>query len=530
MLEIIKEPYVSLFIIILFGVLLSRIEIKNIGLGSSAIVISAIFFGYFGMQTPPAIEKIGLILFIFAVGIQAGPGFFESFKTGEARQYLLITTITLLTTALVSSIFAYYLDFDYFLTAGLFSGVTTSTPTLAAILENGNSNAPVTIYAISYPIALVTTVFAIRIMTKFLSIDLKAEEESYKKEISSKVPQVNIAYFKVNNPNIFNRSIKDINFHELTKLDISRIKRANESSSFIPSQDTIIHKEDTVKVIGDKKSLKSVSVILGEFSDSIIRVPDKELTLSILVTSTRVVGKSLKSLNLNTVYGAEITEIRRAGVNIIPKSSTRLRYGDKILSSVRKESSHNFVEMLGGVESSSINFLPISIAIVLGIVIGQFSIPIGSTNVGPGITGGILFTTLVLGKIGKTGPMLWAIAGKTNQFLRELGMMFFLCGVGSNTGQSLISSLSRDGVKTIFATVLINIISITLVSIVAIKVIKINKLRFLGALAGSFTCSAALPSPEDINNSSIPLTAYSVTYPFALLMTISIGQLFLFFN
>lgn len=530
MLEILKEPYVALFIIIIFGLLLSKIEFKNVGLGSSAIVISAIFFGHFDMQTPPSIEKIGLIIFIFSVGIQAGPGFFESFKTGEARQYLLITIVILVIVTLTSVFFAYLLDLDYLLRAGLFAGITTSTPALAAIVENGNSNVPVTTYAVSYPIALVATVFTIRVLTKFLNIDVQKEEIAYQKEISSKKPKVTTQYFTVNNPNVFNKSIKEINFDSLTQLSISRIQRLNEDTSFIPTGQSTFKEGDTVKVIGDKKSLNTASIILGNESKTTIKLSDKEQILSVLVTQPKVVGKSLRHLNLDSLWGAEIREIRRAGMNIIPNSSTRLRYGDKVLTSVNKESSKNLIKMLGGIESSSINFLPMSLAIVIGIIIGQFSFSIGETSIGPGITGGILFTTLVLGKIGKTGPMLWSIAGKTNQFLREMGITFFLCGVGSSTSKRLLESISSDGFSIIIITVLVTIISILLTTFLALKVIKINKLRFLGALAGSFTCSAALPSPGDINNSSIPLTAYSVTYPFALLLTISLGQLFLIFH
>jgi len=529
MFVIAQEPYVSLFIIIFFGILLSKIQIKGIGLGSSSVVISAIFFGHFGLTTPPSIEKIGLILFIFAVGIQAGPGFFESFKTGEARQYLFISGITTTIVFTLLKSITFFMGFDNLLTAGLFAGVTTSTPALAAIIENGHSSSPLATYAISYPIALITTVFTIRILIKFLDINTEDEEARYRKEVSSKKEKVYTHHFSINNPNVFQKSILDINFNNITDTVISRIQRYGSQTSFIPNEETILNEKDLVKVIGNENSLKSASLVLGAKSSRSIDIDSIDEILSVIVTKPQIIGKPLSELNLDGQWGAEIREIRRAGINLIPKGSTRLRYGDKILCCVNKETSSNLIEILGGVESESIDFLPISLAIVLGVIIGQFSIPIGGTNIGPGITGGILFTTLVLGRIGKTGPMIWSIAGRTNQFLREIGILLFLCGVGSSTGQTLLQSLTQEGIKTIIATVIITSLSILLTSLIAIKFLKMNKLRFLGALAGSFTCSAALPDAKEVNGSSIPLTAYSVTYPFALFITVIMGQVFLLF-
>lgn len=527
MLQIIKEPYVSLFIIMFFGVLLSRLEFKKISLGSSGIVISAIIFGYFGFKAPPSIEKIGLILFIFAVGIQAGPGFFESFKTGEARQYLKSTAVTLGITFFTTLILAKLFGYEHLLIAGLFSGVTTSTPAIAAIIENGGSNTPLISYALAYPTALITTVLSIRILTKFINIDVSRENEKYLEELKQVKPTVSTGHFIVNNPNVYGKTIKEVNIYASEEIIVSRIKRSNQIESFIPDAKTEFKEHDLVKVIGDDESLNAVSLVLGHITDEKIAISPQEILSSILVTSPSAIGKTLSSLSLDKLWGAEIKEIRRAGMNIVPKSTTRLRFGDKVLTSVPKESAPNLIKMLGGAESNSIDFLPISTAIVLGVIIGQITIPIGSSNIGPGITGGILFTTLILSRIGKTGPMIWSIAGKTNQFLREIGIMLFFCGVGSNTGGSLVNSLTIDGFKTLILTIVITIISIAMTAIISLKVFKMNKLRFLGALAGSFTCSAALPSPKEIENSSIPLTAYSVTYPFSLLMTILLGQLIL---
>ncbi len=531
MLELIntfKQPYVSLFVIIVCGILLSKIKFKGIGLGSSGIVIMAILLGNYGLNVPASIEKIGLIMFIFAVGIQAGPGFFESFKTGEARQYLLPVLLTLSLVFLISLGMSYALGFDALLAAGLFSGITTSTPTLAAIVENSSSNSSILTYAVAYPVSLITTILSFRLLPRILKIDVNKEESDYHREVLRIHPKILTKHFEVKNPNIFNKSIEDIKFHQMTNAIITRVQKKNEIISLIPNIDTLLEEDDLLKVIGDKEALESSELILGPPTSLETKISPKESVTSILVTNRKVIGKTLESLNLDGLFGAEITFIRRAGMNLVPRGVTRLRFGDKIQVSVSQDSAPNLIKMLGGIESSTIDFLPISLAIVLGIIIGQLSVSLGDTHIGPGMSGGILFTTLVLGRIGKTGPMLWSIAGKTNQFLRQLGMMFFLCGVGSSVGRNLVAAFTPAGINTILASIAIPLVSITVTSFFILKIQRMNKLRFIGALAGSLTCAAALPTSEEVNNSSVPLTAYSISYPFALLMTIFFGQLFLF--
>jgi putative transport protein len=284
-----------------------------------------------------------------------------------------------------------------------------------------------------------------------------------------------------------------------------------------------------VKVIGTEEALKKAYLILGQYTSHEISMTQKEEMRSCIITNPKVIGKTLYNLNFNTLWKAEITQITRSGIKLIPSANTRLRYGDKVLITVNKDTADSIIKLLGGLEANTVNFLPISLIIVIGIVLGQFSFSIFGQNIGPGVSGGILITTLLLGHLGKTGPLLWSIAGKTNQFLRELGIMFFLCGIGSNSSQGLIKALTEQGMRFILSSFFVVSTTILMTSLILIKVLKMNKLRVIGVLAGSFTCAAALPSASEIENSSIPLTAYSVTYPFALFTTILFTQLFLYF-
>lgn len=532
MVEILKEPYMALFLIMIFGVALSKITVKGINLGSSSVVIAALFFGHFGFSVPNDIEKIGLILFIFSVGIQAGPGFFESFRTGEARQYLT-PVFLILTLILGLNFFIPYLWWGVSgaFSAGIFSGVTTSTASLVAITENSQSSLPILGYTIAYPISLITTIISIRIIIRLLKIDVKKEEEAYFKETEKVHPKIFSQIYRVENPSILGKTIKEIHPYSMTNSLITRIRKKEAEKSLIPTQETILEQGDLIKAVGSHEALEKMSLLIGPRSKSSMKLSREEDVISVMVTDIRVIGKRLKNLNLTKLWGAEITKITRSGINLIPRGNTRLRFGDKVLMTVKKETAPTVIKILGGLESKEIDFLPMALSIVLGVLIGQIKFEFAGTLIGPGISGGILFATLTLGRIGKTGPLLWSIAGTTNQFLRQLGLMFFLCGVGVKTGGHLLEALSASqGLKIAYFSALTTSFSIFITSFIVIKVQNMNKLRLIGALAGSLTCASALPSPKEINNSTIPLTAYSITYPFALLSTIFLGQIFLLFS
>ncbi|MCO4755136.1 MAG: hypothetical protein KC478_11690 [Bacteriovoracaceae bacterium] len=526
MLNIFTEPYIALFVIMMFGVALSKVSYKKIGLGSSAIVIVAIIFGHFGIQTPQSIEKIGLILFIFSVGIEAGPGFFQSFKTGEVKKYFPPIFTTLLTTLTLTWIAAKVLDLDFSWAAGLFAGVNTSTPALAAAIDNGASSNALLSYTLSYPVSLITTIIIFRALPSLLKIDIEKEELEYSNQTRKHFPTVYSKNFLVENPNITGRPLNEIDLPQMTGAFPSRIQ-ISAMESEVPSSTTTIELGDKLKIIGDEISLAKAELVVGKPILDIMPLSSRETVINVLVTAPMAIGKSLEQLNLNETWFAEVIQIRRSGIDLAPNGKTRLRYGDKLQVALNRDSVEGLTNMLGGTESSQIDFLPIAASISLGVAVGQFTIQIGQSQIGPGITGGILFATLLLGRVGKTGSLLWSIAGPTNQFLRQLGMMLFLCGIGSNAGGNIASAFENNGLIALGSSILIIVLAIAVSCLVCLKICKMNKLQFLGAMAGALTCSAALPLPEDIKNSNVPATSYSITYPFSLLLTIFLGQLFL---
>ncbi|MDA9189580.1 hypothetical protein N9O57_01220 [bacterium] len=526
--RLILEPYIALFVIIFLGSLLGKIKVKGVSFGSAAIIMIALVFGYFGVVLPKEIETVGLILFIFSVGIQAGPGFFESFKTGEVKEFLSVVIVTITLSSLLCIASGQLLDLSAIKSAGLFSGVMTSTATLAALTQLTSSIEPIMPYSIAYATGIFVTIIYIRILIKYLKIDVKKEIKDYQGQIEKHHPKILAKHFIIKNPNVDGQSIEQLNIRATYNCRVTRIKKPLESEGLQIEKGMILNLEDHVKAIGTKKDLTGLAVLLGPTTDKEIPLSDTVEILWILVTQAKVVGKKLFSLNTEQVWKAKISRIRRAGIDIIPNSNTRLRYGDKVLASVNKSTKNNFVKLLGDKHERTIDFIPISLSILLGVLFAQIKITVSGNSFGFGLAGGILIVTLFLSWLDKTGPLLWSMAGETNQFIRQLGTVFFLSGVGTRTGVFLDKGYSLIGLKIFCAALIVNLIILFAVTIFGIKIKKMNKLKFLGAMAGSLTCSPALTSITEEIDSSIPSTAYSICFPFALLLTIVIAQVIVF--
>lgn len=523
--ELFYEPYVALFIIATLGALLSKIKIKKVGLGSSAFVLVALYFGHLGIELPVAIERIGLILFIFSVGIEAGPGFFDSFKTGEVKQFLLPVLGVIFITAILSKLFCEILGLNSFISSGLFTGVMTSTASLAAVIEMTKSTDPILPYTIAYPVSMIMIVIFLRFLPKFIRLNPELEEKNYRNELKQHFPEIYAKFFVVENPSITTNAPSKAHLESLTGAKITRVKKFNELEGLIPNDTLKLEIGDHVKAIGSQASLENIGLIIGREIKEEIALSKQIVAEWILVTQKEVVGKKLKQLNLDGIWKAHVSRIKRAGIDIIPSSYTRLRYGDKILVTVDSSTLPHITTMLGGVETTTIDFLPVSLSVLLGIVLSQVNLTISNINFSFGLAGGILIMTLILGRLGRTGPFLWSIAGSTNQFLRQLGIMFFLAGVGTRTGKFVIDAFTIEGFKLIVVAFSICLLTLLINSLLCLKFLKMNKLKLLGALAGSLTCAPALSSINEEYSSSIPSTAYSITFPFALLITILTAQL-----
>ncbi len=522
--NLLSNPYVAFFIIVALGLILGKIKIKGISLDISAIIFVALVFGHYGIKMPDIFQKIGLIFFIYSVGIQAGPGFFESFKK-DGLNLIMITAIVVVSGALTTVLLAWTLDIDYKLAVGLFTGALTSTPGLAAAIESTHSPLASIGYGISYPLGVLGVILFVKIAPKMFRVSIDKEEKAFHDSIKEDYPELYNKNFIVENPNIAGKTLGTLKIRTMTGCNISRVLHGDEA--FTPASDTVLHKGDVIKAVGTLDGLEKVKFLIGKETDIKIPLSTKYTVQSVLVTNEKVVNKSLAELGLFEKYDATATSIRRSGIDIIPTASSRLRFGDKVTIACNEQHLGEVIELLGDSRKklTDLDFLSVSVGIIIGILIGSISIPLFGINMKLGLTGGVLIAAILLSRIGKTGNIIWNVSGTSNQLLRKLGLIFFLTSVGTSAGEHLVETLTGSGMLYFAAGAVITVIPMLLAIITGRYLFKINFLVLIGTLTGAMTSTPALSAIEPMTDCNAPKISYATVYPFALVLIILCSQL-----
>ncbi len=519
MLELLSHSYFSLFLIIFVGILFGKIKIAGVSLDISAVIFVALVFGHYGVVIPKEFQTMGLILFIYSIGIQAGPGFFDAFKSKGLKMSAL-AIILIFSGALTTLIAGFLLHINGTDSVGIFTGALTSTPGLAAAIESSKSELASIGYGIAYPFGVVGVILFVNFIPKILKIDLKKEEEAYKEELKSQFPELYHRHFRVRNSNIFGKNLNDLNIRRMTGANISRIKKGD--FAFVATQDTVLQENDVVRAVGTKEALDKIQFLLGPICDEKINLEKQSEVRWILVSNKAIMNKSLAQLNLFENFDATITRIHRSGMELTPNGSSVLKFGDKVL--VASRGNMNSMAKLLGNEAKKLNeadFLSISLGIVIGILLGivPISLP-GGVEFKLGITGGVLLTSLILSRIGKTGKIIWNISGSTNQTLRKIGLLFFLAAIGTHAGQHLVDTLKDNGLNYLVAGALITLIPMFVTVILGKYWFKINFLSLLGLITGGMTSTPGLSAVSSVTESDAPTIAYATVYPIAMVSLI----------
>tara|TARA_R110001583_G_scaffold82774_2_gene219326 strand:+ start:5089 stop:6672 length:1584 start_codon:yes stop_codon:yes gene_type:complete len=522
--NLLSNTYFVLFLIILIGFSIGRIKIKGISLDISAVIFVALVFGHYGVEIPIDFQYIGLVLFIFTIGIQAGPSFFESFKK-NGRELAVLATILIVSSGLIAFCIFYFFGVDKNLVIGLLNGALTSTPGLAAAIDATGSPLASIGYGIGYPFGVIGVILYVSLLPRILRINLSEEEKKYQKEMLTGYPEILKKYFVVENENVIGKSFKDLNIRFMTKAVISRVMHNNEI--IVPTPKIILNKGDIVKAVGSGDALERVKLLIGSETSEEIPSDNNFDVRSLLVTNKEVVKKTLGQLNILNTYNATITRIRRSGINISPSPSSKLQFGDKLVVVCHKDNMEHVTRVFGDDDRqlSNTDFLPIATGIIIGILVGKLSINFESFSFSLGLTGGILLVALILGRTGKTGPIMWTMTGAANQLLRQFGLLFFLAAVGTSAGSSLVETFSEYGVELFVYGLVITLIPMILTTIIARYFLKMNLLTLLGTLTGSMTSTPGLATVDNMVDTDAPAVAYATVYPIAMVLLIIVVQI-----
>lgn len=523
--DLLKSSYFALFLIVALGFILGKIRFKGLSLDVSAVIFIALLFGHFGVVIPKELGNFGLVLFIFTIGIQAGPGFFDSFRS-KGKVLIGITMLIIGSACLTAVGLKYLLGVDTPSIVGLIAGALTSTPGLAVAIDSTNSPQASIAYGIAYPFGVIGVILFVKLLPKILRIDLVKEAQRLEAERKGKYPVLATGTFKITNKNIFGKSLAQLNVRHMTGAVISHIK--HDESVTIPVAHTILHEGDYIKAVGSKESMEKLLVLVGEKVEKDIPLAGSQSSESMLLTNKEVVNKNLGHLNLQGTFGCTVTRVRRSGIDLAAQPDLVLKFGDKLSVVGEKEGLKELGKFLGNNEKqlSDTDFFPIAMGIVLGVLFGKINISFSDTlSFSPGLTGGILMVALILSAIGKTGPIMWSMSGSANQLLRQLGLLLFLAEVGTSAGTNLVSTFQESGWSLFGVGMAITLVPMIIAVIFGYFVFKVNILDLIGTITGGMTSTPGLAAADTMTDSNAPSVAYATVYPIAMVFLILFIQI-----
>lgn len=521
---LLNQSYFALFLIVALGLMVGRLRIRDVSLDSSAVIFVALLFGHWGATVPGDFQYIGLILFIYTMGLQAGPGFFEVFRK-HGRALSLLAVLMVGSAGITTVLLAHLAGLDHKLAVGLLAGALTSTPGLAAAIESSQSPLASIGYGVSYPFGVVGVILVLRVLPKLLGIDLAQASATYDQETRASHPQLFQQNFLVEKPTVDGRSIADLRVRSSTGATVSRIMQ--QGKTVTPNQDTMLHAGDRLKAVGTRAALERLGAMVGRTCLEELPLTEGYEVQWLLVTNKEVVNKTLAELNLRIRYNASVTRIRRSGIDISPEPHSRVRFGDKLMIAADGETMKQLARLVGNDERrlSMTDFLPFSVGIVVGILLGRVVLSFGTLSFSLGISGGVLIMGLLLGRLGKVGPLMWSMSGGANQLLRELGLLFFLAAVGTEAGARLVGTIHENGWQLLGVGAVITIVPMLVGAWVGHRVLRLNFLTLLGATAGSMTSTPGLAGVTSLSDSNAPAVAYATVYPVAMVAMIVACQI-----
>ena len=520
LIDLLHSSYFSLFLIVALGFMLGRIKIKGLSLDVSAVIFIALLFGHFGVIIPKELGNFGLVLFIFTIGIQAGPGFFDSFRS-KGKTLILITMLIICSACLTAVGLKYAFDIDTPSVVGLIAGALTSTPGLAVAIDSTNSPLASIAYGIAYPFGVIGVILFVKLLPKIMRVDLDKEARRLELERRSGFPELTTCIFRVTNQAVFGRTLAQINARAMTGAVISRVK--HEDSILMPKANTMLLEGDYVQAVGSEEALNQFAVLVGEREEGELPLDQTQEIESLLLTKKDMINKQLGDLNLQRNFGCTVTRIRRSGIDLSPSPDVALKFGDKLMVVGEREGLRGVARLLGNnaKQLSDTDFFPIAMGIVLGVLFGKINISFSdSVSFSPGLTGGVLMVALLLSAVGKTGPILWSMSGPANQLLRQLGLLLFLAEVGTSAGKNLVATFQESGLLLFGVGVAITVVPMLVAVVVGRLVFKISLLDLLGTITGGMTSTPGLAAADSMVDSNIPSVAYATVYPIAMVFLI----------
>jgi len=538
----IAHTILLLAFVVAVGIALGKIKIGGISLGIAMVLFTGIAVSHFGFRADSStldfVKEFGLILFVFAIGLQVGPGFFSSLKKGGVLLNLLAVGIVLLG-VLATLIIHSASGIPIQTMVGILSGAITNTPGLGAAqeafatLNNGVTDPTIALgYAVAYPLGVTGIIFSIIALRYIFRINLSKESEKLTAG-SEKKDEVSLISIEIRNPAIFGKSIQALMNLVERKFVISRVMRTSGKVE-IASSETILHEGDKVFAITTPQNTESIGALLGKPVEMTTEDWNKHsaefISRRILITQPEINGKALNQINLRQRFGVNVTRVNRSGIDLAARPDLRLMVGDRVTIVGTKQSIAAAEKVLGNEMKrlNEPNLVPIFIGIVIGVIVGSipFSIPGIPQPVKLGLAGGPLIVAILMSYLGTKTKLVIYTTMSANLMVREIGICLFLACVGLAAGGDFVDTiLNKGGLIWAGYGVIITTVPLLIVGFIGHYFFHINFLSLMGVISGSTTDPPALSFSTYVAGNDHPTVSYAAVYPLTTFLRVLTAQL-----
>lgn len=530
----------ALSLVCVLGMALGSLKFRGIGLGTAGVLFAGILVGHFGEPVEHEIldfvKEFGLILFVFTIGLQLGPGFVAALRAQGLRLNVMAASIVI-SGALLASLIGWLAGFDPAAVLGVFSGASTNTPSLGAgsqtlgTMPNVSPDRltlPALAYAVTYPTAIVGIIGTLLLLKSVFKIDPRREAEEFAKRNRRHAEPLERRTLVVVNPNLDGLTISEIPGRLEAGVTVSRVRQGVRTMTATGS--VVIRVGDRLLTIGTAHGLEAFERVVGHASDEDLTQLESGVTFRrVVVTHRDVLGKSVGELGLDERFGVVVSRVTRSDIEMTAVPGLRLQFGDQLQIVGLEDDLNEAAKALGNSlkELNETHFIPFFIGIALGIALGTMPIafPGLPQPVKLGLAGGPLIVALVLGRIGRIRRQVWHMPVNTNLAFREFGIALFFAAVGLNAGAKFFETVfTAIGLQWLLAGIAVTVLPILIVSVLARVIWKMNYVDISGLVAGSMTDPPALAFASNIAGSDGPTVAYATVYPLTTLLRILSAQ------
>jgi putative transport protein len=534
-----------LFFILTIGTGLGKVRIRGFSLGPSGVLLVALIFGHFNYKVSPELLDLGILLFVYNSGLQAGPRFFRTF-TYTGRNFILLGCLPVIFAFVTTLIIYYCFDLPKDLLVGIFSGALTDTTAMASSIDtferNNNlvllsnslkqeSSSNISIgYTMTYPLSMLSLVLLMQILPRIKRFNILEEESKWLEQKALVEPPILIKQFKVTNPNCHLKSVRNLIPFTDRQVTFSHIYREKNTIPINP--ELKLQLGDIVTVVAKDNDLENMKVLLGEIVDIPLEIGRNISVRDIEVSEATITNKSLSDLKFYQNYKVLVTKIKRQGVEIVPRGNSILDFGDYIRVIGESADVEEFEKLINSKNSkvNEVSMLPFLIGILLGGVIGL--IPISITPLGIeirlGLSGGAFLVSLIIGHFGKFRSISFYVPPAAKNLCRELGLILFLAAAGTHAGSEFTAIfLSQQGLVVVASGLAITLTCLISSLLISLWVLKANLLSTIGMVCGCMSNSSGLSVAREKSDSDLSNISYASVYPIALIMKIIMAQILL---